>query len=316
MTAVSSIYRLFFVDLQREKKEFDKEQVLSFIKRKCNVPEQKNVFNENTVKKDIRVLLQNYLAPTSPKGYEEYASILLELGLLRENEGKYSFNEISIEQVNPLIILFALVHIAGEDKTVSFDKLQELSLIFCIPTSSFLMVVRSLSEQYPKEISYTDNSGIITTMKFNLSINISQGVSDNFNYIVTPNAQKVYGNIVDSFQSGIHSFLIIGTYGTGKSSFLMALEQDLLNNKSKLVSERSVFADAKSFEFMNIVGDYSSLSTLLSKELSIAPSDDSKNVFSTLTRYLIKLKDQNNLARYLNMQPTIIQKKNYIFYRH
>ena len=36
-----SIYRLFFVDLQREKKEFDKEQVLSFIKRKCNVPEQK-----------------------------------------------------------------------------------------------------------------------------------------------------------------------------------------------------------------------------------------------------------------------------------
>lgn len=39
--AVSSIYRLFFVDLQREKKEFDKEQVLSFIKRKCNVPEQK-----------------------------------------------------------------------------------------------------------------------------------------------------------------------------------------------------------------------------------------------------------------------------------
>lgn len=106
-------------------------------------------------------------------------------------------------------------------------------------------------------------------MKFNLSINISQGVSDNFNYIVTPNAQKVYGNIVDSFQSGIHSFLIIGTYGTGKSSFLMALEQDLLNNKSKLVSERSVFADAKSFEFMNIVGDYSSLSTLLSKELSL-----------------------------------------------
>ena len=71
------------------------------------------------------------------------------------------------------------------------------------------------------------------------------------------------------------------------------LEQDLLNNKSKLVSERSVFADAKSFEFMNIVGDYSSLSMLLSKELSIAPSDDSKNVFSTLTRYLIKLKDQN-----------------------
>lgn len=159
-TAASSIYRLVFVDLQREKKEFDKDQVLSFIKRKCNVPEQKNVFNENTVKKDIRVLLQNYLAPTNPKTNEEYANILLDLALLREGDGTYSFNEVSMEQVSPLIILFALVNIAGEDKTISFDKLQELSLIFCIPISSFLVGIRSLSEQYPEEISYTDNSGI------------------------------------------------------------------------------------------------------------------------------------------------------------
>lgn len=130
-------------------------------------------------------------------------------------------------------------------------------------------------------------------MKFNLSTNISQGVNDNFNYIVTPNAQKVYGNIVDSFQSGIHSFSIIGTYGTGKSSFLMALEQDLLKDKSRLVSKKQVFANAESFEFMNIVGDYSSLSTLLSKELSINPSDDSKNIFSALTKLLTRLKSLN-----------------------
>ena len=130
-------------------------------------------------------------------------------------------------------------------------------------------------------------------MKFNLSINISHGVSEEFYYIVTPNAQKVYSDIVNSFQSGIHSYSIIGTYGTGKSSFLMALEQDLLNNKSNLVSERSVFANAKSFEFINIVGDYSPLSTLLSKELSIAPADDSKNIFSVLTKYLTRLKTQN-----------------------
>lgn len=130
-------------------------------------------------------------------------------------------------------------------------------------------------------------------MKFNLSTNISQGVNDNFNYIVTPNAQKVYGNIVDSFQSGIHSFLIIGTYGTGKSSFLMAIEQDLLNNKSNLVSEKRVFAGAENFEFMNIVGDYTTLPTLLSNELSITPSSDNKNIFAALTKLLIKLKSQN-----------------------
>ncbi len=159
-TAASSIYHLFFVGLQREKKEFDKDQILLFIKRKCNVPDQRNIFNENTVKKDIRVLLQNYLSPINPKSNEDYAYFLLWLNLIRENEGKYSFNEISMEQINPLIVLFALVHIAGCDKTVSFDKLQELSLIFCMPISSFLMIVRKLSNLYPKEISYTDNSGI------------------------------------------------------------------------------------------------------------------------------------------------------------
>ena len=73
----------------------------------------------------------------------------------------------------------------------------------------------------------------------------------------------------------------------------MALEQDLLNNKYNLVSGKSVFANAESFEFINIVGDYLPLSTLLSKELSIASSDDSKNVFSRLTKYLVKLKTQN-----------------------
>lgn len=158
--SISSIYHLVFVEFQREKKEFDKDQILTFIKRKCNVPEQKNVFNENTIKKDIRVLVQNYLLPTNPKTNEEYAGLLLDLGLLRENELKYSFCEISEGQINPLIILFALIDIAGDDKTVSFDKLQELSLLFCIPISSFLIIVRSLSEQYPEEIIYTDNSGI------------------------------------------------------------------------------------------------------------------------------------------------------------
>ena len=59
---ISSIYHLLFVEYQREKKEFDRDLLQNFIKRRCNVPEQKNVYNENTVKKDIGVLLHNYLA--------------------------------------------------------------------------------------------------------------------------------------------------------------------------------------------------------------------------------------------------------------
>ena len=159
-TNVASLYNLIFLDLQREKRDFKKEQALLFIKRKCNVPEQKNVFNENTVKKDIRVFLQNYLSPVNPKSLEEYTGLLISLGLIRENDDTYSFSETSLESINPLIIYFALVVSSKDDLTLSFDKLQELSLLFCIPVTSFLQSVRDLSNAYPKEIVYTDNSGI------------------------------------------------------------------------------------------------------------------------------------------------------------
>ena len=53
---IASLYHLTFLDFQREKREFDRTQLLSFVHRKCNVSEQKNVYNENTVKKDIGVL--------------------------------------------------------------------------------------------------------------------------------------------------------------------------------------------------------------------------------------------------------------------
>lgn len=157
---VASIYNLLFLDFQREKREFDKGQLLSFIKRKCDTPEQKNVFNENTVKKDIRVLLQNYVAPTSAKSLDEYSGLLLDLGLIRNNDNTYSFNEVKIGQIHPLIIYFALLDMANCDKTLSNDKLNALSLIFCMSKADFLQNVRDLCEKYSGELTFTDNSGI------------------------------------------------------------------------------------------------------------------------------------------------------------
>ena len=53
-------------------------------------------------------------------------------------------------------------------------------------------------------------------MKYTPSINIAQTIFDPNSYIVTQNAIKVIGNIVNSFNAGVHSFNIIGSYGTGK----------------------------------------------------------------------------------------------------
>ena len=103
---------------------------------------------------------------------------------------------------------------------------------------------------------------------FSLSANIENGFAEGMQYLVTPNAQNAIHNIVNDFRTGIHSFTIIGSYGTGKSSFLLALEADLKKTgKQKYLLDSKNLSDAKSFEIMNIVGDYAEMSTLLSKAL-------------------------------------------------
>lgn len=106
--------------------------------------------------------------------------------------------------------------------------------------------------------------------KFSLSANIENGFAEGMQYLVTPNAQNAIHNIVNDFRTGIHSFTIIGSYGTGKSSFLLALESDLKKTgKQKYLLNSKNLSDAKSFEIMNIVGDYAEMSTLLSKALNV-----------------------------------------------
>ena len=120
-------------------------------------------------------------------------------------------------------------------------------------------------------------------MSYIPSVNIEHGISNDFQYIVTPNTKNVWGNIVSSFHDGIHSFTIIGTYGTGKSSFLAALQRDLTKHTSVLVENHNVFS-SRDFEFLNIVGDYASLSSLLATKLGVAEYATTDEVMAALSK--------------------------------
>ena len=129
-------------------------------------------------------------------------------------------------------------------------------------------------------------------MKYTPSVNIEYGAED-FYYIVTPNALQVTANIVSSYQSGTHSFTIIGSYGTGKSSFLLALERDLNKNTSNLLRNNKVLGNYNGFEILNIVGDYDSLSNILSDK--IKTDNDSKNIFEILSRVYQRCVKKNKM---------------------
>ena len=161
-TQVASLYNLLFTDYQREKKEFDKVSLDTYIQRKCNVPEQKNVYNSNTVNKDIGVLLKNYFAPDNFSAMEDFSALLIGLNLLRRvDKETYTFNETSVSDVDSNIILYAILDSkGGNDATMSFDTIQELALTFCMSVSAFTSIVRDLEKKHADLFHYTENSGI------------------------------------------------------------------------------------------------------------------------------------------------------------
>lgn len=127
---------------------------------------------------------------------------------------------------------------------------------------------------------------------FNLSANIENGFAKGMQYIVTPNAQNVVNNLINGFKTGIHSYTIIGTYGTGKSSFLLALEADLdKKNRSKYLLNPKLLSECTEFEILNIVGDYADLSVLLGRKLNMEGASNS--VLDELKAYYQRLAKEN-----------------------
>lgn len=66
-------------------------------------------------------------------------------------------------------------------------------------------------------------------MSYALSTNIAQDQNKELDYIVTANARRVAAKILSDYSVGIHSFCLVGSYGTGKSSFILAFERALVS---------------------------------------------------------------------------------------
>lgn len=99
--------------------------------------------------------------------------------------------------------------------------------------------------------------------KFSPSVNILRDEKSDATYIVTPNASKVAQDISRLSDKGFRAFTIIGSYGTGKSSFLWAFEKHVTGGRNFF--EIPKIKDAR---FIKIVGEYASLRSTLANTLS------------------------------------------------
>lgn len=184
----ASLYKMFFIDFQKERRQFDREQVVSFVKRKMIEAGKDKLFNENTVKKDIGVLLLNYCLPRNPQSNEDFSTLLMDLDLLRQTDktespedkrNRYFFNIEGKRQVTPAIFLFALLMVKEEnDNSIPYDTLHELGLIFCMTDLEVIDMLKYLSEEYSESLTYSDVAGI-RQLQFTQQLNAKQ-VLDNY----------------------------------------------------------------------------------------------------------------------------------------
>lgn len=166
----ASLYNLFFVDFQKERREFDRAHVVSFVKRKMTEAGKDGLFNENTVKKDVGVLLLNYCLPQNPQSNEDFSTLLMDLDLLRpmgkkwsdgEGRDRYIFNIEGKREVVPEVFLFAILMKKEEaDNSISFDMMQELGLIFCMNDLEVINMLKLLSDKYSDSLLYSDVAGV------------------------------------------------------------------------------------------------------------------------------------------------------------
>lgn len=178
----AALYLMIFCGLQRERSQFTREQVLSYVRLKMAEIGKQNLFNENTVKKDIAVFLQNYLLPKKPQTNEDYSSLLIDLDLIRQNEdGKeYHFNVEGKRKVTEEVFMYALLDLREKlkDNTIPYETIQEcVGLVFCMQDFETIDMIKKLSQHYTEYMAYSDVAGI-RQVQFIKELNKKQVLDD------------------------------------------------------------------------------------------------------------------------------------------
>ena len=116
--------------------------------------------------------------------------------------------------------------------------------------------------------------------KFTTSTNIIRDLSRNLNYIPTPNSTRVVNQIVNDFKKGIRAFNIIGSYGTGKSSFLWAFQQSL-SGKKRFFSINML--QSPKIEVINFIGEYKPITSVFADYFEVTTNKNkTENILSEI----------------------------------
>ena len=116
----------------------------------------------------------------------------------------------------------------------------------------------------------------------NISTNILRDQNKEIDYVVTPNAKEIFDRIFTHNYAANKSFNLIGNYGTGKSTFLWALEKNLKNENIYFNEIYFENKNVKDYDFFKIIGHKSSLLKTFCDTLKIKKDSDSIKIIEKL----------------------------------
>ena len=168
MAEKASIYSLLFNEFQLTRVEFTKEHLFSFLKAKTI--ENNQLVADNSLRKDINVMLKLYVKETSvSRNYEDdLMSLFLDLDLITEldnltkgGEKYYSIEKRDMRPIPKEIFLSVILLNNNYGKTITFNELlngyNSPGNIFLLTGEGLLEKIRELEREYDF-ISYTEDA--------------------------------------------------------------------------------------------------------------------------------------------------------------
>lgn len=169
------IFNVFFNQFLKEKNEFTKAQLISFLKRKTEESGMKH-FSDKTYDSDANVFLRTYNRANDGKAdiEEETANLLVELNLIRPFtrvalDGTTSLQWFRVTRESrdelplPTLAYSILDRYGSEKQSISFKDLLEgpnsPGNIFCVTERGLEDKLVELSNVWPSEFNYNETAG-------------------------------------------------------------------------------------------------------------------------------------------------------------
>lgn len=168
----ASIYSLVFNEFRKQRIEFTKDQLKTFLLNKCDEKEESH--SPNSIDTDIGVLFKTYVKPESVEGRksieDQYSSLLIELDLIKrfKNTGVgknewYTIQSSDRDNLPIEIFLYSILDNYPENRSISLHKLlneeNNPGLVFALNPDALVTKIKQVAKHYDG-IVYMEDAGI------------------------------------------------------------------------------------------------------------------------------------------------------------